>query len=212
MPVISVLIQLCLIITLGIHRTACSINLFRWRSYCVQTSHFICGAYRLTVFFAVGMSTDGFLRAGYTMSFFVSLTLSLLDFLRLLLTIFKYSIYLFFFITCFFSTKDCAFPLSKSLVNFGPRDLGEMERCSIMSLHNHYVCSWTFLCLLENLSISKMPVNLIQYREAVGRFNNRHSSDELKYRNLFLRSQYHNNILANCFFSGIVASSSYYFS
>ena len=44
-----------------------------------------------------------------------------------------------------------------------------------------------------------MPVNLIQYRGAVGIFNNRHSAHELKYRNLSLRSHYHNNIFAHCF-------------
>ena len=45
-----------------------------------------------------------------------------------------------------------------------------------------------------------MPVNLIQYRGAVGSFNYRHSARELKYRNLSLRSHYHNNIFAHCFF------------
>ena len=44
-----------------------------------------------------------------------------------------------------------------------------------------------------------MPVNLIQYRGAVGSFNNRHSARELKYRNLSLRNHYH-NIFAHCFF------------
>ena len=44
-----------------------------------------------------------------------------------------------------------------------------------------------------------MSVNLIQYRGAVGSFNNRHSARELKYRNLSLRSHYH-NIFAHCFF------------
>ena len=39
-------------------------------------------------FLAVGMSTDGGFRVGYTISLFVSLVLSLLDFLRLLLIIF----------------------------------------------------------------------------------------------------------------------------
>ena len=58
MTIISVLIQLCLTISLGIHKTACLTNLFNGRSYCVETSHLICGAYRLTGFFAVGMSTD----------------------------------------------------------------------------------------------------------------------------------------------------------
>ena len=122
----SVLIQLCLTISLGIHKTACLTNLFSGRSYCVETSHLICGAYRLTGFFAVGMSTDRVFRAGYTISFFVSLALSLLDFLRLLLIIFKYLVYLVFFIKCFFSTQDCAFPMSRGLVNFGRRDLGVM--------------------------------------------------------------------------------------
>ena len=77
-------------------------------------------------FLAVGMSTDGGFRVGYTISLFVSLVLSLLDFLRLLLIIFKYSIFLVFFIKCFFSTQDCTFPITKGLVNFVRRDLGEM--------------------------------------------------------------------------------------
>ena len=45
-----------------------------------------------------------------------------------------------------------------------------------------------------------MSVNLIQYRGAVGSFNNRHSARELKYCNLSLRSHYHSNIFAHCFF------------
>ena len=70
------------------------------------------------VFFMVGMTTDRVFRAGYTISFFVSLALSLLDFLRLLLIIFKYLVYLLFFIKCFFSTQDCAFPVSRGLVDY----------------------------------------------------------------------------------------------
>ena len=54
----TVLIQLCLTISLGIHKTACLTNLFRGRSYCVETNHLICVAYRMTGFFAVIMSTD----------------------------------------------------------------------------------------------------------------------------------------------------------
>ena len=122
MTIISVLIQICLAISLGIHKTACLTDLFSGCSYCVETSHLICGAYRLTGFFAVQMSTDRVFRAGYTISYFVSLALSLLDFLRLLLTILKYLVYLVFFIKYFFSTQDRAFPMSRGLVNFGRRD------------------------------------------------------------------------------------------
>ena len=93
-------------------------------SCCVETGDLICGAYRLTGFFTVGMTTDRVFRAGYTISFFVSLALSLLDFLRLLLIIFKYLVYLLFFIKCFFGTQDCAFPVSRGLVNFACRDPG----------------------------------------------------------------------------------------
>ena len=46
-----------------------------------------------------------------------------------------------------------------------------------------------------------MPVNLILYSGAVGSFSNRHSARELKYRNLSLRSQYHNDVFVHCFFS-----------
>ena len=45
-----------------------------------------------------------------------------------------------------------------------------------------------------------MPVNLIQYRWAVGSFNHRHSARELKYCNLSLRSHCHDNSFAHCFF------------
>ena len=58
MTIINVLIQLCLTISLGIHKTACLTDLFSGHSYCVEASHLICGAYRQTGFFAVGMSTD----------------------------------------------------------------------------------------------------------------------------------------------------------
>ena len=68
--IISVLIQLRLTISLGIHKTACLTNLFSGSSYCVGTSHLICGAYRLTGFFGVGMSTDRVFQAGYTISVF----------------------------------------------------------------------------------------------------------------------------------------------
>ena len=83
MTIISVLIQLCLTISLGIQNTACLTNLFSGCSCCVETGHLICGTYRLTGFFTVGMTTNRVFRAGYTIPFFVSLALSLLDFLRL---------------------------------------------------------------------------------------------------------------------------------
>ena len=132
MAIISVLIQLCLTINLEIHKTACWTNLFSERSQCLETSHLICSAYWLTVlffvvvFFAVEMSTDRIFRANYTISFFVSLALSLLDFLRPLFITFKYLVYLVFFIKCFFITQDCAFPVSRGLVNSGRSDFGEM--------------------------------------------------------------------------------------
>ena len=118
--------QLCLTISLGIQKTAWLTNLFSGCSCCVETGHLICGAYRLAVFFTVGMTTDRAFRAGYAISFFVSLSLSLLDFLRLLLIIFKYLVYLLFFIKCFFGTQDCAFPVSKGLVDYGRYDPGVM--------------------------------------------------------------------------------------
>ena len=59
MTIISVLKQFSLTISLGIHQSACSINLFIGRLCYVESSHLIC-AYWLTGFFSVGMSTDGF--------------------------------------------------------------------------------------------------------------------------------------------------------
>ena len=118
MTVISVLIQLCLTISLGIQNTAYLTNIFSGCSCCVENGHLICGAYRLAGFFTVGMTTDRVFRTDYTTSFFVSLALSLLDFLRLLLIIFKYLVYLLFFIKCFFGTQDCAFPVSRGLPDY----------------------------------------------------------------------------------------------
>ena len=132
MTIISVLIQLCLTISLGIQNTACLTNLFSGCSCCVETGHLICGAYRLAGFFTVGITTDRVFRAGYTISFFVSLALSLLDFLRLLLIIFKYLVYLLFFIKCFFGTQDCAFPVSRGLVHYARRDPGVIHWCRFM--------------------------------------------------------------------------------
>ena len=131
MTIISVLIQLCLTISLGIQKTACLTNLFHGCSCCVETSHLICSAYRLTGFFTMGMTTERVFRAGYTISFFVSLTLSLFDFLRLLLIIFKYLVYLVFFIKCFFikcffGTQDCDFPVSRGWVDFAHCNPGVM--------------------------------------------------------------------------------------
>ena len=57
--IVSVLIQFCLTISLGIHKTACLTDLFSERSYCVETSHLVWCAYQLTGFFAVEVSTDG---------------------------------------------------------------------------------------------------------------------------------------------------------
>ena len=105
-------------ISFEIQNSACLTNLFSGCSCCVETGHLICGAYRLAGFFTVGMTTDRVFRAGYTISFFVSLALSLLDFLRLLLIIFKYLVYLLFFIKCFFGTQDCAFPVSRGLPDY----------------------------------------------------------------------------------------------
>ena len=126
MTIIIVLIQLCLTISLGIQKTACLTNLFSGCSCCVETGYLICGAYRLAGFFTVGMTTDRVFRAGYTISFFVSLGLSLLDFLCLLLIIFKYLVYLLFFIKCFFGTQDCAFPVSRGLVDYAHCEPGVM--------------------------------------------------------------------------------------
>ena len=105
-------------ISFEIQNSACLTNLFSGCSCCVETGHLICGTYRLAGFFTVGITTDRVFRAGYTISFFVSLALSLLDFLRLLLIIFKYLVYLLFFIKCFFGTQDCAFPVSRGLPDY----------------------------------------------------------------------------------------------
>ena len=136
-----------LTISLGIQKTSCLTNLFRGCSCCVETSHLICSAYRLTGFFTMGMTTERVFRAGYTISFFVSLTLSLFDFSRLLLIIFKYLVYLVFFIKCFFGTQDCALPVSRGLVDFACRDTGVMFTD---------VASWSLqLCLNIPLFIGK---------------------------------------------------------
>ena len=67
MTIISVLlVQLCLTVSLEIHKTACLINLFSGHSYHVETCHLICSTYFLTGFFAVVMSTDGVFRTDYT--------------------------------------------------------------------------------------------------------------------------------------------------
>ena len=104
MAITSVLIQLYFTISFGTQNTACLTNLFSGCSCCVETGHLICGSYQLAGFFTVGLTTDMVFRADYTISFFVSLALFLLDFLRLELIIFKCLVYLQFFIKCFFGT------------------------------------------------------------------------------------------------------------
>ena len=126
MTIISVLIHLCLTISLGIQKRACLTNLFYGCSCCVETGHLIRSGYRLTGFFMVGMTINRVFGAGYKISVFVSLALSLFDFLGLLLIIFKYLLYLVFFIKCFFGTQDCALPVSRGLVDFAHRDPGVM--------------------------------------------------------------------------------------
>ena len=142
-----------------------SLQWFSGCSCCVETGHLICRAYRLTGFYTVGMTTNRVFRAGYTISFFVSLTLSLFGFLRLLLIIFKYLVYLVFFVN-FFSVLRIVLFKWAGVSSILP--VVTLEWCSLMLLHGHYGCSWTSLCLLESPSFSKMPVNLIQYRGAVG--------------------------------------------
>ena len=67
MTIISVLlVQLCLTVSLEIHKTACLIYLFSGHSYHVETCHLICSTYFLTGFFAVVMFTDGVFRTDYT--------------------------------------------------------------------------------------------------------------------------------------------------
>ena len=82
------------------------------------------------------LSTDSFFHrgddywqgfgVGYTISFFISFVLSLLDFLRLLLIILKYLVYSVFFIKCFFGTQNYAFQKRRGLVSFAHRDPGVM--------------------------------------------------------------------------------------
>ena len=69
---------------------------------------------------------QGFLSRLYDIIFFVSLALSLLDVLRLLLIIFKYFVYLQFFIKCFLGTQNCAFAVSRGLVDYARCDPGVM--------------------------------------------------------------------------------------
>ena len=76
---------------MGVHKTACLTNLFSRHWYCLEASDLICSTYWLIVFFVVGMSTGGVFRAGYTISFFLSLAFSLLDFLGPLLIVYEYS-------------------------------------------------------------------------------------------------------------------------
>ena len=129
MIIISVIIQLCLTISLRVHKTACSTK----HRYCVETSHLICGAYWRISFFAVAMSTGGVFRAGYTISFFVSLALSLLDFLCPLLIIFRYSVYLVFFIKMFFQYSEWCFSNEQGFGQFWlPGIWRDVHRCHFM--------------------------------------------------------------------------------
>ena len=77
-------------------------------------------------FFHGGSDYYRVFQAGYAISFFVSLALCLLDFLRLLLIIFKYLVYLVFSIKCFFGVQDYAFRVSRGLVDYARRDPGVM--------------------------------------------------------------------------------------
>ena len=114
----------------------CMFSLCGNRSFDLRCSSHLIG----WVFFTVGMTTDRVFQAGYTISFFVILALSLLDFLRLLLIIFKYLVYLLFFIKCFFGTQDCAFPVSRGLPDYA--------RCGpgVMFID---VASWTLRLFLN---------------------------------------------------------------
>ena len=53
-----------IVLRFAAEQSACLTDLFSGRSYCVETSHLIRGAYRLTGFFAVGMSTGRVFQAG----------------------------------------------------------------------------------------------------------------------------------------------------
>ena len=192
MTIISVLIQLCLTISLGIQNTACLTNLFSGCSCCVETGHLI-GAYRLAGFFTVGMTTDRVFRAGYTISSFVSLALSLLDF---------FNFYIFglsgIFHKMFFRYSGLWFSSEQGFSQFCPSwPWGDVHWCRFMvtmAVLEHPSVYWKFLHFQRCWLIWSNIMG------AVWSFNNRHSACELKYRNLSLRSHCHNNIFAYCFF------------
>ena len=96
-----------------------------------------------------------------------------------------------------FGTQDCAFPVSRILVDY--------VRCGsgVMFID---IASWALRLFLNiPLFIGKSFIfNDAGWFDPIswgsGEFKNRHTACELKYRNLSLRSHYNNNIFAHCFF------------
>ena len=148
-------------------------NLFGGCSCCVETDDLICGAYRLTGFFTVGMTTDRVFRAGYTISSFVSLALSLLDF---------FNFYIFglsgIFHKMFFRYSGLWFSSEQGFSQFCPSwPWGDVHWCRFMvtmAVLEHPSVYWKFLHFQRCWLIWSNIMG------AVWSFNNRHSACELK--------------------------------
>lgn len=99
----------------------------------------------------------GVFSSTFKIIFFDNRVLSLSSVLSLVLILFIYKIYLVLFMLYCLGTQVCADHVSNVFIRFGRFDL----KLPVFGL---CCCSWSFFCRLGNLSFSKMPNNLAQYR------------------------------------------------
>ena len=148
-------------------------------------------------FSVIWISIEGCSRAPCKIIFFDNRVLYLSSVLPLVLILFIYKIYLVLFMLYCLGTQVCADHVSNVFIRFGRFDL----RLPVFRL---CCCSWSFFCRLGNLSFSKIPNNLTQYRGTMEIFNSRHFVHELKHKNLPLLSHSHKSfpdyISFSCFF------------
>ena len=74
-----------------------------------------------------------------------------------------------------------------------------IEWRSLTPFFGSYSCFWPFFCWLYRLLFSRMTVNLTQYSETVGIFNDPHFAHKLRHKILLLLSIPQDNVFSHFF-------------
>lgn len=143
----------------------------------LEASQLIYDTHRLTGFSMMGISTEGHFRAIFKIIISVNTILLLLPVLHLALTFFICMVKLVFSTLNCFSTLACANLVGKS---FGRFFVLTSDWRLLTPFFSLYSCFRPFFCWMKRLWFSKMPVNLTQYRRAVGIFHGHHFIHKLE--------------------------------